>query len=129
MKKGEFKFIITSFLGWRVLLLGFVFLAASFFPLQKLFLGGGIENYLKNPYFWSWINFDGEHYLSLALQGYLPLTYFYFRVLLHRKFVSGFGGLVFLFCKEGKLDPCRNFGSGPNCNQNYGVSTSSCNCL
>ena len=96
MKKGEFKFIITSFLGWRVLLLGFVFLAASFFPLQKLFLGGGIENYLKNPYFWSWINFDGEHYLSLALQGYLPLTYFYFPFYpMVVKFVSLFVGSGF----------------------------------
>src|SRR3972149_11017505 len=78
MKKSELKFLLTSFLSWRILLLGFVFLAASFFPLQKLFLGGGLENYLRNPYFWSWINFDGEHYLSLVLQGYLPLTYFYF---------------------------------------------------
>lgn len=78
MKKGDFKFLLASFFGWRVFLLGFVFLAAFFFPLQKLFLGGGMENYLANPYFWSWINFDGEHYLSLVLQGYLPLTYFYF---------------------------------------------------
>jgi len=78
MKKDDFKFIITSFLGWRALLLGLVFLSAFFFPLQKLFLGGGMDNYLKNPYFWSWLNFDGEHYLSIALQGYLPLTHFYF---------------------------------------------------
>src|SRR3990167_10662284 len=96
MKKGEFKFIITSFLGWRVLLRGFVFVVGSLFQLKKLFLGGGIENYLKNHYFWSWINFDGEHYLSLALQGYLPLTYFYFPFYpMVVKFVSLFVGSGF----------------------------------
>src|SRR3972149_3613309 len=96
MKKSELKFLLTSFLSWRIILLGFVFIAASFFPLQKLFLGGGLENYLKNPYFWSWINFDGEHYLSLALQGYLPLTYFYFPFYpMVVKFVSLFVGSGF----------------------------------
>ena len=41
-------------------------------------MGGGIANYLKNPYLWSWLNFDGEHYLALVRYGYQPLTYFFF---------------------------------------------------
>ncbi|MEK7112995.1 MAG: hypothetical protein AAB875_06815 [Patescibacteria group bacterium] len=70
MKKGDIKFILTAFLSWRVLLLFFVTLGALIFPLQQNFLGGGIENYLKNPYFWAWSNFDGEHYASIAQHGY-----------------------------------------------------------
>lgn len=35
-------------------------------------------NYNTNPWLWAFVNFDGEHYLSLAQVGYQPLTYFYF---------------------------------------------------
>lgn len=78
MKKIDFKFIFSSFFLWRVSLFIFLFLAFKYLPLQNNFLGGGITNYLSKPYLWSWLNFDGEHYLSIAYQGYLPLTYFYF---------------------------------------------------
>jgi len=78
MKKDDVRFILSAFLSWRVLLFLFVALGIAFFPLQENFLGGRLENYLKNPYFWSFLNFDGEHYASIAYQGYLPLTYFYF---------------------------------------------------
>ncbi|MBU0845989.1 hypothetical protein KKH23_02175 [Patescibacteria group bacterium] len=37
-------------------------------------------SYLKQPFLWAWGNFDGEHYLSIAYQGYQPLTYFFFPV-------------------------------------------------
>lgn len=53
-------------------------LGQLFFPLNTSFLGGGLLNYLRAPTFWGLINFDGEHYLSIARDGYLPLTYFYF---------------------------------------------------
>jgi Gpi18-like mannosyltransferase len=49
-------------------------------PLQHDFLGGGLINYLGQPYLWSWANFDGEHYLAIAQQGYSPLRYFFFPV-------------------------------------------------
>src|SRR3972149_7992447 len=78
MKREDTKFVLASFLTWRVFLLLFVVLGTALFSLQSNVLGGGLENYLKNPYFWGFINFDGEHYLSIALQGYQPLTYFYF---------------------------------------------------
>ena len=70
MKSKEFKFIFSSFLLWRISLFVFLFLAAMFFPLQKKFLGGELGNYLKVPWFWAWSNFDGEHYLSIARNGY-----------------------------------------------------------
>jgi len=72
------KFILTSFTLWRLALFLIVFLGISLFPLQKDFLGGGLANYIKNPYFWSFLNFDGEHYASIAHLGYQPLTYFFF---------------------------------------------------
>ena len=78
MKREVRNFIFTSFLSWRVALLLFVFLGIAFFPLQNNFLGGGLANYLKNPYFWSLLNFDGEHYAAIAFQGYKPSTYFFF---------------------------------------------------
>jgi len=94
MKKADSRFILFSFLGWRTLLFLFVFLAVAFFPLQNNFLGGGLASYLKNPYFWSWLNFDGEHYAAIAYQGYLPLTYFFFPFypLSVRLFADIFGG-------------------------------------
>lgn len=72
------KSIIKLFLIWRVVLFVFLFLAISTLPLQFNFLGGGVENYLQKPYLWSWINFDGEHFLSIAYRGYRELEYFFF---------------------------------------------------
>ncbi len=93
MKKNDFRFILFSFMIWRTVLLAFVFFGSFFFLLNKDFLGGGPEQYLRNPYFWSWLNFDGEHYASIAYQGYLPLTYFYFPVFpLVTKFLAGILG-------------------------------------
>lgn len=70
MPKPDFIFILKSFLVWRILIFIPIFLAPYFFKLQNNFLGGGMENYLSNPYLWSWANFDGEHYLSIAKMGY-----------------------------------------------------------
>ena len=80
MRKSDFLFILSAFLIWRITLFVFLFLALKYLPLQQNFLGGGMQNYLSNPWFWSWVNFDGEHYLTIAQVGYQPLTYFYFPV-------------------------------------------------
>ena len=66
----EVKFPLFSFIVWRVTLFLFLLLAVKFLPLQKNFLGGGMGNYLKAPWFWAWSNFDGEHYISIAQRGY-----------------------------------------------------------
>ncbi|MFV1917683.1 MAG: mannosyltransferase family protein [Patescibacteria group bacterium] len=74
------KKIFLLFLTWRILLFTILFLAISIVPLQMNFLGGGLESYLAKPYLWAWVNFDGEHFLSIAYRGYQPLTYFFFPV-------------------------------------------------
>jgi hypothetical protein len=72
------KMILKYFLIWRTALFVFLFFSLVTVPLQFGFLGGGIANYLRNPQLFSWISFDGEHYLSIAQNGYSPLRYFYF---------------------------------------------------
>src|SRR3989344_9531887 len=74
----QLKKLILYFLTWRILLFVFLFLAIQILPLQFNFLGVGLSNYLQKPYLWSWVNFDGEHYIDIAYSGYKPLTYFYF---------------------------------------------------
>ena len=89
MNKTDLKFITLSFIAWRLLLFIIAFFAISTFPLQQGFLGGNLEGYLNVPWFWGLINFDGEHYLSIAYQGYRSLTYFFFPVYpLLVKFIS-----------------------------------------
>ncbi len=78
MKKPEFIFLFKSFSLWRIFLIFFAILAVKFIPLQRNFLGGGMANYLSSPLLWSLSNFDGEHYLAIAHEGYRPLTYFFF---------------------------------------------------
>ena len=70
MQKSNVFFILKSFVVWRILIFIPILLAPFFFELQKNFLGGGLTSYLQNPYFWSWANFDGEHYLAIANLGY-----------------------------------------------------------
>jgi len=63
-------YIVKAYLIWIFCLFLVLSVAINFVPLQKNFLGGGYQNYVKNPYLWSWANFDGEHYLSIAKNGY-----------------------------------------------------------
>lgn len=78
MQRKDFKFILSAFVIWRVSLFLFLFIALKQLPLQRNFLGGGMANYISNPFLWSWLNFDGEHFLSIAQIGYQNLTYFFF---------------------------------------------------
>jgi len=90
MNKKDFKFLFSSFVFWRLILFIFLFFAISIVQLQEKFLGGNLEDYLRAPYLWAWVNFDGEHYLSIAYQGYLSLTHFYFPAYsLITKFIAG----------------------------------------
>lgn len=70
MQKSESVFIIKTFFIWLAGLFIILFFAFKFLPLQKDFLGGGLQNYISNPFFWAWGNFDGEHYVSIARDGY-----------------------------------------------------------
>lgn len=74
--------IICLFLSWRLILLIVSFFSIKFIPLafQDKFLGGGPINYQLAPHFLSWANFDGEHYLSIAIHGYKALQQVFFPV-------------------------------------------------
>ncbi len=79
MKNSSLKFVLVAFLIWRIGILFFAFLAVRFVPLfGNNYLGGGFSNYTNNPLFWGHLNFDGEHYLAIAQNGYKPLEYFFF---------------------------------------------------
>lgn len=71
MKKKDLLFIVYAFISWRILLFVFLALAIIYLPLQQNYLGGGVEEYLKNPWFWAWGNFDGVNYLSITKYGYM----------------------------------------------------------
>ncbi|MDP3973548.1 MAG: mannosyltransferase family protein [Candidatus Daviesbacteria bacterium] len=81
MKKDLLK-IIYIFLTWRVLLILFLFFAITSVPLgyKDRFLGGGANLYSLSPQLFSWANFDGEHYLSIAYIGYRGLEQAFFPV-------------------------------------------------
>lgn len=81
LKEIDLKSILLIFLSWKIiLLLAFVF-AFNFTKLNSHnFLGGGLNNYNSNPLIFSWANFDGEHYLSIATIGYRGLEQAFFPV-------------------------------------------------
>lgn len=64
--------IIFMFLIWRIALVVVLIFSVNFIPLHynDRFLGGGLVNYSLAPELFSWGNFDGEHYLSIAIFGY-----------------------------------------------------------
>ena len=71
--------IIVYFATWKFLVFLFAYLGTVFLPLRSPhFFGGGLENYLEHPLLWSWANFDGEHYLSIAQFGYRDLEASFF---------------------------------------------------
>ena len=74
--------IILLFLCWKMILILISFMAIKFIPLsyQDRFLGGGPINYHLSPQLFSWANFDGEHYLSIAIFGYKGLEQAFFPV-------------------------------------------------
>lgn len=74
--------ILLIFLTWRFFLFFISLFAIYFVPLgyKDRFLGGGAINYKAIPELFSWANFDGEHYLSIAIFGYKHLEQAFFPV-------------------------------------------------
>ena len=74
--------IFFMFLTWRLFLIVILLFSLQFVPLQQedRFLGGGPANYQLAPELFSWANFDGEHYLSIAYIGYKGLEQAFFPV-------------------------------------------------
>lgn len=105
MKRSEVGFILKSYTLWFLALLITLFFSIKFLPLQDNFLGGGKVNYLLNPFFWAWANFDGEHYVSIAKLGYGYGQYAFFPLypLLIRFFGHLSGSDVADFVRSGIL--------------------------
>lgn len=86
MKKLKLSFevreLILLFISWRLFLLLVMALAMKFIPLAQKdkYLGGGPLNFPISPELFSWANFDGEHYLSIAQYGYKILEGAFFPV-------------------------------------------------
>lgn len=81
MQKRDFWFIAKSFLAWRIAITLIAILAIRYLPLfSQNFFGGKYINYITNPLFYGWANFDGEHFLSIAMYGYKNLQQFYFPI-------------------------------------------------
>ncbi len=72
--------ILLIFLTWRFILILLLFFAVNLVPLGSTdrFLGGGSINYSISPELFAWANFDGEHYLSIAIFGYKHLEQAFF---------------------------------------------------
>ena len=81
LNKDSLK-IILLFLSWRIFLIFIAIFAIHYIPLafEDRFLGGGFINYHLAPEFFSWANFDGEHYLSIATFGYKHLQQAFFPI-------------------------------------------------
>ncbi|TSC88558.1 MAG: Uncharacterized protein G01um10147_54 [Microgenomates group bacterium Gr01-1014_7] len=75
------KIIIGLFLSWRTALIIFSLIALNF-PLASTsrYLGGGPINFQLSPELFAWANFDGEHFLSIAIFGYNELEQAFFPI-------------------------------------------------
>jgi hypothetical protein len=75
----DLKLILGGFIAWRFFLYVVLLLAFLFVPLGgRNFFGGGLERYQEYPYLLAWANFDGEHYMSIAMHGYQSLEQAFF---------------------------------------------------
>jgi hypothetical protein len=75
----DIKKIGLFFLLWKIFLYLSLVIAFCFIPLGgKNFFGGGLELYNQFPYLLAWANFDGEHYMSIAMNGYQSLEQAFF---------------------------------------------------
>ncbi len=74
--------ILFLFLLWKIGLILILVLSIIFIPLayKDRFLGGGSILFKLSPVLFSWANFDGEHYLSIAIYGYKNLEQAFFPV-------------------------------------------------
>lgn len=74
------QFVLLSFIVWRIGIQLFLLIGQQVIINRDNFIGGGLENYLMNPGLWSWANFDGEHFISIAGNGYRDLRQAFFPV-------------------------------------------------
>ncbi len=90
MKNFLDKFVLSKILYWFIFLLVILLFSVNFVKPQRILLGGGYDNYIKNPYLFAFGNFDGEHYASIAKRGY---------VLGERAFFPLYPGILYISSK------------------------------
>lgn len=79
MQKPDYRFIFNSFAIWRIVITLVAFFAVKYVPISGVnFFGGKYIHYVTGPLFYGWANFDGEHYLSIAMFGYKDLQLAFF---------------------------------------------------
>lgn len=80
--KNDYINITFLFILWKVVLFIALLFAINFISLAQTdkFLGGGSILFHVAPELFSWANFDGEHYLSIAVFGYKFLEQAFFPV-------------------------------------------------
>lgn len=78
--RSDFWAILGIFFAWKLITFSALFIFTRYLPLFSAdkFLGGTYKNFLLSPGFFSWANFDGEHFISIATNGYKPLQYAFF---------------------------------------------------
>ncbi len=76
------KKILILFICWRISVLIITLAATIVLPVadESRYLGGGFINYVNSPVFFSQANFDGEHYIAIAIFGYKRLEQAFFPV-------------------------------------------------
>lgn len=79
LNNSDYRLIFFLFFSWKITLVVVAFFSFSYIPLNSSnFLGGGLSNYLNSPLIFSLANFDGEHYLNIAQNGYQNLEHSFF---------------------------------------------------
>lgn len=102
---NELKFPVAAFFAWRVLLLLIQIFSLRLLPIQTNFLGGGSVLFQKNPLFWGLGNFDGQHYINIAQNGYGYGEHAFFPLypFLIKAFGNIMGGNIFSFNAAGVI--------------------------
>ncbi|MFC1626001.1 hypothetical protein ACFL1Q_03100 [Patescibacteria group bacterium] len=98
------KKLATYFIVWRLFLVFVALASILYIPrFSDNYLGGGLGYYLQNPLFWSWSNFDGEHYLYIVQNGYnfLQQAFFPAYPILIKALSAIFGTTLFSYNWEG----------------------------
>lgn len=73
---------LKYFFVWRILLflpiiLGTFLNHGNYYPLAEITYSQNLPNYLTFPVLTAWSNFDGVHYLNIAIQGYISEARFF----------------------------------------------------
>ena len=74
------KIILGLVVGWRLILTLTSLFIDKWLPFATVdrYLGGGSALHFTGPELFGWANFDGEHYLSIAIFGYRSLEHAFF---------------------------------------------------